>query len=116
MLEAVPGYTGMAASSALSLYRGWATIVASGLRYLANVTEKEWQHSFFSRRYLIKTDFVRIRSVTPLAAGESFTLIYNVTDWYCKNEGTWGSGPNPSAYKTYYNCWTAGIWGIPGLG
>jgi hypothetical protein len=53
---------------------------------------------------------VHIRSVTPLAAGESFTLIYNVTDWYCKNEGTWGSGRDPSAYKTYYSCGTAGIW------
>ena len=117
VLETLPGDSGFAASiaagTAVSTYAAWADTVASGLRYLANLTEEDWDHNLYSRRYLIEIQFVQVKNIGDIfdATQSSFKIIYNATDWYCKNEGVWGSG---NSYKTYYNCGEAGIWGIDG--
>jgi DNA-binding beta-propeller fold protein YncE len=120
ILEVLPGSSGFAvgaaAGTAVSAYYAMAITVASGLRYLANVTEQDWYYHLFPRRYLIETFFVNIKNVGDIFHAErtSFKIIYDVNDWYCKNEGVWGEGEDLSDYKTYYNCGEAGIWGIPG--
>ncbi len=116
VLELLPGSSGFAVgavtATAVSIYMAWADTVAGGLRFLANLTERD------TRRYLIETEYIKIKNLDNVIEADktSFKIIYEVRDWYCKFEGIWGSSwSGPNAYKTYYNCGKAGIWGLPGM-
>jgi YD repeat-containing protein len=129
MLEGLPGDSGIVvqigAQAAIGLYRSGAVLVAGGLRRLARVVEKEWNTSAWPRDYLINYHYSLIPAVGSLVrfintGGANIKLInpYSVDDFYCQNEGVFGRGINPNAYKTYFKCDVSGkwqVWGVQGI-